>query len=349
MPDLPVLWVETPHINCILFLNGALIGETADSPSCSICRDGTVCLCLFPIASSQQFAALPYACSLHMRNGMPSHGLPEGAQLIFTAQGNLRLTISPHIYAPPQPEMPYGIGQVRFSHGDEPLLATLFYENGTKLCVEQAEGEGDILALLPLPTLRDGRVEAVSFQGRLEEDLLIVGESEEGPYACILDSSRGFSVIAEFHGNAHMQRGTLVCTRSLNSVLGHEHQTTLQYRAGDWRQSEVIGHFNQPPRRPKDDAECSLALCQCLALGQQEDAYALLSPNLRASLGQGELADFFGDFTSVEVLSTRGEIRLGLCYEVYDNVFRLREYTFAFESGKIDAVLDEEDDDFSKK
>ena len=117
MPDLPVLWVETPHINCILFLNGALIGETADSPSCSICREGTVCLCLFPIASSQQFAALPYACSLHMRNGMPSHGLPEGAQLIFTAQGNLRLTISPHIYAPPQPEMPYGIGQVRFPMG----------------------------------------------------------------------------------------------------------------------------------------------------------------------------------------------------------------------------------------
>lgn len=121
-----------------------------------------------------------------------------------------------------------------------------------------------------------------------------------------------------------IEDGLLTVTDELGTVLGHQCKRSYELcaeglkclgesdsdeffaeqSAADPEESECIGEigfFTHAARMPQTDKEKALAFLECLLLGRENEAAALLSPALMAGLGYDAIVDFFGDFDEARI------------------------------------------------
>ncbi len=121
-----------------------------------------------------------------------------------------------------------------------------------------------------------------------------------------------------------IEDGLLTVTDELGTVLGHQCKRSYELCAEGLKclgesdsdeffaeqsatypeESECIGEigfFTHAARMPGTDKEKALAFLECLLLGREAEAAALLSPALMAGLGYNAIVDFFGDFDEARI------------------------------------------------
>ncbi|MDL2225741.1 hypothetical protein LJC20_06045 [Eubacteriales bacterium OttesenSCG-928-M02] len=335
---LPVLQVDTLGVNCLLMVNGAIIGETTGLPLVPLSPDGLFYLSLFPLDGAADAAAFPLTLRISIKGNQLQGPLPTGTTAHCHGNGLMRLFISlPLFPLDAQTALPYSISKQALNIGGQRLSGTLFSENGMRFAVEDI-ATGDLIALSLLEDVVDGRVTTGRVLGG-EPAFLLTGEGVLGERYLVFSQRDGFSPTIDEYGQGAVDGDTVQCLTPVGDLLGHQCRTVFTREGDALSREETYGYFTTTPRELTAVQQC-MALVQCLKLGLVKEAYDMLSPSLQADVSMEDLAGFFGDFHDLypDVKNQGKEIVLPLSYPLFPQCYRLQYYGFSLTDAGIDNI-----------
>lgn len=334
---LPVLLIRVPHVACALFVNGALLGKSTDNPVLPVSPDGMVYITCLPIAGEVQAPVLPLTVCFSLNGGLPNAAV-HGCTLYIDADGVIDVSLSlpalPHL--PPDP--PYMVNRAAFTWNRYPHVATLYYDNGWRVAIEDVHHD----TLLLCHTIRDfssGEVRSVCCF--TAGDVLVTGEGPNGP-RCLLYTPRQGSYALAIDENATCEAGNqaLECTAPLFDTVGHQMRYSMTWEEDRLVRSEpVYGFFTNAITPPAMPAAACTALMDAVKLSLLEEALSYLTDELGEGMTLDDLSGFFGSFDHVHSVTGEGPCTLSLAYVSYENVYYLQSYTCEMDGLRVANIL----------
>lgn len=342
---LPVLKIDVQNIPCLLSLNGAIIGESSSLSPVPITPDGTVFLQAFPLQSDPSALFLPATVKLVVSSAQITEPLPRHAVAYCAPDGLIQLNLTlPIVPCREDFITPYALSRATFSAQNQTYIATLYYENGLRLAIE--DRQGDRMLFLHAPEgITTGILRAQRCFGPFE-DILLQGSGQAGPrfFLYHADGSGSFSLGLQADGIGSMEEEGLVVVCPVGDLAGHQRRTCYSYDGSAFIPSEPeYGFFTCDPRPLHSEEDTCIAFCQALKLGLFSECLSYLSEDLSSGLSLSDLEDFFGNFDHVyrcERPPYSSDIQLTLAAPSVENCFLLSHYLFEMHSGLIQNIHD---------
>ena len=342
---LPVLKIDVPNIPCLLCLNGAIIGESDSCAPVPVAPDGTVFLQAFPLVSDPAALCLPAAVKLVISSAQITEPLPRHAVAHCGPDGLIQLSVSlPMVPCHEDFMTPYALSRSTFSAQNQTYIATLYYENGLRLAIEDRQGERMLFLHAPCG-ITTGILRAQSCMGQ-GEDVLLQGTGQAGPrfFLYHMDASGSFSLALEADGVGSVEDDGLVVLCPVGDLVQHQRRTCYSLDSDTLSPSEPeYGFFTSDPRPLSCDEDRCIAFCEALKLGLLEECLSYLSADLSQGLSLPDLVDFFGNFDHVyrcEHPPYSDDIQLTLACPTVENCYVLSSYLFEMRSGVIQNIHD---------
>ncbi len=337
---LPVLHLSVPNIPCALYVNGALLGQSADEPVLPVSPDGVVYITCLPMADANGTMALPLTVCFSLYNGLPNSAV-YGCTLYIDAESVIDVRLSPTLLPQPLDEQPRTVSRVTFTHNRHPHAATLYHDSVWRIAIEDIAHD----TLLVCHTIRDftgGQVAAV--RCFTSTDIHVTGQGQNGPRSLLFTPVDGqYALIADENTESVAGDHTLVCTGPLYDTAGHQMRYSItQDDKGSTRSNPVYGFFSTQATPLDTPAAVCTALCEALALSLWEETQSYLTAELRDGMTLTDLFDFFGPFDHVHAVTGAGPYTLTLAYTSYENVYCLQSYTCEMEGLLISNILPQE-------
>lgn len=174
-----------------------------------------------------------------------------------------------------------------------------------------------------------------------------VGEAALGERIMLFNEL--FELVGEISGDRlYFEDGCLIAINELGTVLAHQQRLKYEIEsegvrvvcggAADDAEDAVgeIGYFTHQKRRAKTEDEAALALMECVLLAREDEAMALLSPELAEGLEFDGLFEFFGDFDEARKAPFCKRNDPPIIGAVRED--RARAYAFDFKNGLINDI-----------
>ncbi len=337
---LPVLHLMVPSVPCALMVNGTLCGTSSDSPVLPVSPTGTVFITCLPLANAGNIVCLPHTVCFSLQQGVPSEQV-YGCKLYLYASGVLDVELQPTVYHGQSETQAYSVSRVQFSHSGHSHAATLFYDNGWRIAIEET-GKDVLLLCQPIDDLVDAKVQAVNCFA--SSDILVTGRGSHGPRSLLFSAVGGkYALMADEDARCAIQGHTAVFTQPLFDVASHEKRFSLSIQDDKPMKSEsVFGHFSASPTPIASAALVCAALCEAVSLSLAEEALGYLTPELKKDMTLSDLTDFFGAFVRVYEVEGEGPYSVYLAYALFENVCYLQSFRFEMEGMLVANILPEE-------
>jgi len=244
------------------------------------------------------------------------------------------------------------LDSLEYDRGGEKAQIFLYRDCGMRLSIrESGEERGFILGSGEDGDLRMldagfSRLLAAHIKGCADG---ISSELESAGGERIMLFNEHFELAGEICGDRlSFENGYLVAINELGTVLAH--QQKLKYEIGaegvrivhggtaDDAEDTVgeIGYFTHQKRRAKTEDEAALALMECVLLAREDEAMALLSPELAEGLEFDGVLEFFGDFDEARTAPFCKRNDPPIIGAVRED--RARAYAFDFKNGLINDI-----------
>lgn len=192
------------------------------------------------------------------------------------------------------------------------------------------------------------RLLAVHLKGCIKKNAS--DDSETGAERLCL-FNEDFELFGEISGDRlYFEDGYLVAINELGTVLAHQQMLKYEIAADGVRlvyteasngepdecAAGEIGWFTHPKQHAKTNEDAALALMECILIGREDGAMALLSPSLAYGLDFEGLFEFFGDFDEARKMPCFAKNGSPVIGAVREN--RAKAYAFDFENGLINDI-----------
>lgn len=341
-PYMPTLVVRTRHSVAAVELNGVPVGDASPDRHLALplSDSGEYYIGIFPLADDER-RYYPVVRKLHFQNGvlLPAHS--SDVESYAWPGGIYEAVFSPGIL-PESVEMvfPFTVDQLTLPDG---CVATLYYENGLRVAIEEGQ------------RLRCGATLGGEHIGRLQllqSAMLCVvagkpnlpGGELPGKYgATLLVLDKDYHEALRISGNAvGIENETAVRFTRLPTLLLHERRQVYRYQDEAFHAEEpTLGFFTHAPRQLTGEREVMRAFCEAVRYQLWEEAFSYLSPGLAAGLTPVTIRECMGGFTDLRAPYANDGSMLGLCYPEQDGVVQVRVFAFSFANGKIDNISEE--------
>jgi len=341
-PYIPTLLLRTRRATAAVELNGILMGEATPDEHIvlPLAGSGEYYVGVYPLRD-EGCRMYPVVRKLRFENGAP---LPvdAGDVALYAWPGSVfEAVLSPGALPEETPAVfPYTVDQLALPDG---CVATLYYENGLRVAVEEGlqvrfgatlcEGRTGRLGLLP-----DGMLAVTAGEPRVSEGDL---PADYGEMVLVLGT--GYDELLRVAGDAAgVNKDAVNVFTRLPTLLGHERKEVWRYGAEGFAKEEpAVGFFTHSPVRPAQGRGVIRAFCEAVQLGLWEEAVSYLSDTLREGLLPGTMREFFGDFTGCRAPFSRHDGAIGLTYPPLDGIIPVRVFSFAFDGGRIDNISED--------
>lgn len=341
-PYMPMLVVRTHHANVAVEMNGAAVGEASPGEHLALplSDSGEYYIGIYPL-SDGEFRYYPKVRKLCFAGGVLQPVESGDVEVYAWPGGVYESVLEPGILPElPEPVFPFTIDQLTLSDG---CIATLYYENGLRLAVEEGT------------RIRYGTHLSAAHTGKLslaQNGMLcaIAGEPElpggdvpedYGGALLILDSD--YHELLRISGHAvgfHNEAATRF--QRLHTQLGHERKQIYRWTGGEFAAEEPqLGFFTHTPMPPAPGREIIRAFCEAVRYELWEEAFSYLSPGLHDGLDIDTVHECMGEFIGCRLPLSRQEHAMGLIYPAKDGIQPVRVFSFAFENGLIDNISED--------
>lgn len=333
---LPVLHLSVPDVPCALFVNGALVGQSADQPVLPVSPDGMVYISALPICTDRGLSVYPLTVCFSLFGGLPNTPV-HGCRLYIGADGVIDVALSPLLLPQPPDTQPHTVDRALYTFNKHPHAATLYCDNGWRIAIEDIYND----ILLICHAIRDftfGHVQIV--RCFTNADVHITGDGPIGPRSLLFTPMDGrYVLIADEYAQSVAGDHALVCTQPLLDTVGHEKRYTLTLQDNQPLLSEpVYGFFSKSFNAPDTPAAVCAALCEAVQLSLLDEALSCLSPELGEGMTISDLSGFFGPFDHVHSVAGEGPCTLSLAYVSYENVYSLQSYICEMDGARVSNI-----------
>lgn len=325
MQVLPALVIRTRHTAGAVTVNGAHLGECTPEGYLSLPLSdcGEYYIGIWPLSGARYYGVMR---KFTFRDGalipppdVVGYVWPGGIYEAILAPGRLPETA-------PAP-FPFTVDRLALENG---LVATLYYENGLRLAVEEGI---HVRYGATLSAGKTGRL--IPFEGG------VAALAAEGPPTLLILDGRLRERLRIQADEITFEGGRAVSIERLSTLRGHERRqvwTSPRPGAAFEPGPAEVGFFTFVPPAPAPGAELIRAFCEAVGMGLTEEALSYMTPGLREGLGTETLADFLGPFAHCRAPLENQDRVLGLCSPREDGFFDVRVAEFTFEDGLIDDV-----------
>ncbi len=341
-PYIPTLVVRTRHAVAAVEMNGAPVGDASPDRHLALplSDSGEYYIGIFPLSDDER-RYYPVVRKLRFSNGVLQCEHSSDVEAYAWPGGIYEAVFGPGVF-PTQPEavFPYTIDQAELPDG---CLATLYYENGLRLAVEDGMrlrygavlGEAQNGKLYPL---QNGMLCATAGSPDIPGGEL---PEQYGTELIVLDKE--YTELLHITGSAvGLENNNAIRFTRMDTLLMHERRQVYRLTDGKYIAEEpALGFFTHAPRHLLSTKEILRAFCESVRYGLWDEAFSYLSPGLAAGLTPQTVRDCMGGFTGIRAPYVNDDQMLGLCYPPKDGVIPVRVFTFAFDNEKIDNILEE--------
>jgi hypothetical protein len=339
---LPTLIIRTANATAAIELNGALVGEASPSSHLALplSENGDYYIGVHPLAD-EGGRYYPVTRKLKFCDGnlqppqsgdVTAYAWPDGVFEAVLSPGRLPRRATP--------VFPYTIDQRTLPDG---CVATLYYEDGLRLAVEQGPRLvfGAILGDIRSGSIiikENGLLAAVAGEPRIPGAQCLVGFGEK-----VVVLNRQYQEIIRVAGDAvGFERDNIIAFSRLFTALGHERRQVYGYRDSAYFEEEPqIGFFTHSPAAPQPGRSTIRAFCDAVRHNLWDEAFSCLTSGLQAGLHKEIILSCLGEFTGCRTPLARQDSAIGLTYAPSGGVIPVRLFSFAFEDGKIDNLTEE--------
>ncbi len=332
MNSIPLLVVQS-KTPAAVEVNGTFVGEIGEdigAVSLPVSHTGDVYVSVLPLGGKRGAQLFSVTRKLTFNRGeliVPER--TDGMRLIRWPGGVFALEIEPGELTPrPLYSFPFTIAALDWLDA----RATLFYENGLHLLVEDAH-EKLLFGHTIATHARSGTLfPRKSPQG---DDLLFVhiNEPEEERLLCIRHKKGRYSVAFEHaaEGFTVAEDGRVKCLKRLDTHLKHERRSVFAFDGGKF---SLVS--SEPPHRvmrPVTPEDTVIAFIEAVQNRFEREAQSYLSKELCESVDFTDVVEFMGEFDSwIRPLhSTQEEencVYMGISRKASENVFDARMFKF---------------------
>lgn len=337
---LPVLHLMVPSVPCALMVNGTLCGTSSDSPVLPVSPNGMVFITCLPLATAGSPVYLPHTVCFSLQQGIPLEAV-YGCKLYMYASGVLDVELLPVVHHGDIETPPYSVSRATFTHSGHSHAATLFYDNGWRLAIEET-GKDMLLLCQPIDDMIEGKVQSVNCF--TSSDILVTGRGSHSVRSLLFSSVGGkYALVADENARCAIMGHTPVFTQPLMDVASHEKRFSLSMQDDKpVKSASVFGHFSASPTPPASAALICAALCEAVSLSLVEEALGFLTPELKADMTLSDLSEFFGAFERVYEVEGEGPYIVYLAYALFENVYYLQSFRFEMDGMLVANILPEE-------
>lgn len=338
---MPMLIIRTRYGAVAVELNGALVGEASPASHVAVplSETGEYYLGIYPLRSEEgrYFPVMRKLCFVQgvlqplESDDVEAYAWPDGIYEVIVAPGVLP--------APRLPVFSFMVDQLQLRDGS---TATLYYEDGLRLAVEQ---NGRVKYGAVLGEYRTGKLQ-LGASGQL---FALAGEpsmqsayAPEGYASTVLALSGGFKELLHVQAQAAgLREEAVVCFGCLPTLHAHDEKQVYTFADGEYTsQPPQIGFFTHAPLVLEGQAMVMRAFCEAVQYRLFEEAFTYLSPALREGLDEGTLKEFLGACIKTRPPFFRRDRMIGLVYGEEGGIHAVRLLLFTFEEGKIDNMED---------
>ena len=322
--QLPVLNVTSSTLPCVVYINGAVVGDTAQPPVVPIVPNGKVYVTCFPLGAN----ALPVTICLALENGTLTAPIENGT-LYLHPDGLMELNVQPMVFPTRKlTEPPHAISRARFTWDNAPHAATLYQDNGLKLAIENLATDALVfLCAADAP----GKVRIVNAFTRAD----VVLESENR-FLMVSPLAGGFRAVIDERARAEITPGRVVCVRRLQDARGHE--ARLVYTPSGQGVKCTPPQYGFFTVTPRENCDVRRALVEAVSLGLEEECMLLMTPALKDGLSFEDMQDFLGRFTAIHTADDQG---LTLAYPLFENCYSLKRFGFSVQNNLVANIMEE--------
>lgn len=328
-------------VACAVFVNGALMGQTApDEPlPMPLSATGDYFLTLAPLSGDH----LSLTRRISLQEGRPCAPLAEDVALYSWPEGLLELEMTlPRPQAPKKAAYPYLLTRLALANGRS---AALYVENGLCLVVEEG------WRVLYGTRLNDGERGSLVQQNGL---LMALAEKTDREDAVLVALTPDFQEAFRLTGDSVEVTPTAAqsITR-LPTLLGHQRRERCLLTPRQPRQEPpVFGFFTHTFTPPQEQVQIAQCLVEAVQHGFFTEARQYLSADLADQLSDKELKEFFFGCSGVRPCPRKelcgrekDTAALGLIFPKSGGSYQVRPFLFHFCGGLVDDVHDEEEQD----
>lgn len=339
---LPMLVVRTTEATAAIELNGTLMGEASPTAHLVIplSDSGDYYIGLYPLQDGRK-RYFPVMRKLRFEQGVLQSVGSEDVQAFIWPNGIVE-AVFPLGILPEAAEIvfPYTIQQLKLPDG---CMATLYYENGLRLAIEEGERVryGVLLGAATTGRLlyaKCGLLVALAGGCRLPE-----ADAPEGYGGLLLALDEKYHEVLRLSGDAvGYEVDSAVVFHRLPTLLGHDKKKKYRYADGAFlEEEEQIGFFTHSPARLDGGYATIRAFCEAVLFELWEEAFSYMTPALREGLDAETIRDCFGSFTGLRAPIPRQENTIGLLYGKQEERIPARIFSFQLEGGLIDNIMEE--------
>lgn len=341
-PYISTLVVRTRHTVAAVELNGAPVGDVSPDRHIAVplSESGDYYIGIFPLTDDGR-RFYPVVRKLRFQNGALLPALSGDVEAYAWPGGIYEAVFSPGVFpAPEETVFPFTVDQLTLPDG---CIATLYYENGLRIAIEEGKRLrcGAMLGREhtgKLQLLQDGMLCIVAGKPNLPGGEL---PGKYGTTLLVLDKEY-HEALRIFGNAAGMENETAVLFTRLPTLLRHERRQAYRYRDGTFHADEpVLGFFTHTPRQLTEEREVMYAFCEAVRYQLWEEAFSYLSPELAAGLTPETIRACMGEFADLRAPYANEDRMIGLCYPQNEGAMQVRVFTFSFTKGKIDNIMED--------
>ncbi len=331
MNAIPLLVVQSKK-SAAVEINGTFIGEIGESVgaiSLPVSHTGDVYVSVLPLGGERGAQLFSVTRKLVFKRGeliIPDS--TDGMRIIRWPGGVFALEIEPGTLTPrPLYSFPFTIGTFDWLGA----RATLFYENGLHLLIE----DKDEKLLLGHTIATDAR-NGILFSRRANGESLLfvhINETKGERLVCVKRTKGRFAVAFEHYaeGFTVADDGCVNCLKRLNTRLAHEQRSVYEFDG-----SEFVLVSTEPAvrvLRPETREDVVISFIEAVKNRFEAEAAGYLTEELALSVGFSDIAEFMGEFEGwarplYGMPVEENSVFLGICNKASDNLFDARMFKF---------------------
>lgn len=340
---MPIFILRVKGVEAAIEINGAIIGtvSTDDYITLPVSENGEYYIGVFPLKNDGTRRFYPLLRKITLSNGEITSAPCDDVEIFAWPNGMYELIFTLGEYTQNDSGVfPYIVEKMKLPDG---CIATLYYENGLKLAIEK---DSRVIYGTAFDSVNDGEM-------RLnKKGMLIVSAgtpdieyAPEGYGKVLLILNEAYSELLRVSADAvGLENSSAIAFETLGTILKHEKKRVFNYNGGAFVEQEpAIGFFTRIQPVPKAGSEMSRAFCEAVMLGEWDEAYLYLTPELKEGLTKSIISDCLGEFTGCREAFASKDNLIGLTYSGGDNgVMPVRVFLFEYNNGLIDNLSEEE-------
>lgn len=335
---LPLLIIRS-DVHSLIEVNGRMEGEVLPDGHLALplSDTGDYYICAIPLKDETSARRYCVTRKLSVQDGVvePPHSddvelctWPGSAYELFLRPG----TLPREAHRAP----PFTLSELTWRQGQTERRFTLYYENGLRLCVQEAG------AILCAYTLGEGDTGALSFT-EVDGTKLLAASVQAGARQRLLIVDYDFAVLLDITADAVLLEDGRPCAiHRKDTLLGHEQRILYALGKDGFAPLDAqVGFFTHAYRPPQDRLSAAIAFCEAVREGLEEEARSYLAQDLAKALDFNDIREFFGDFDCCRPpLSDRSGRLLGLIYHSGAHLKSAQLFEFEYEGAMISNVTE---------